>query len=183
MIYIVLADGFEEIEALCPYNLICRAKLPVKFVALGNMTPKGCTCALPVECDISIEEALSSDDKIDLLMFPGGLPGAYNCDGHPLTSALIEKAIADDAYLAAICAAPMVFGTRGLLRGVRATAYPDFIKYLDGAVIGDDERVCVDGKFITAAGMGVAFPFGIEIIRALCSDETALAIKNRVRGI
>ncbi len=183
MVYIVLAEGFEEIEALTPYNLMCRAKLPIKFVALSTMTPKGCTCAHPVECDITIEEALASDDKIDLLMFPGGLPGAYNCNEHPLTSALIEKARADGAYLAAICAAPMVFGTRGLLRGVHATAYPDFVKYLEGADTEHDERVCVDGKFITAAGMGVAFPFGVEILRALCGDETAEAIKTRVRGI
>lgn len=183
MVYIVLADGFEEIEALTPYNLMCRAKLPIKFVSLGNPIPKGCTCGHPVECDITIEEVIASDDKIDLLMFPGGLPGAYNCDEHPLTTALIEKAMADGAYLAAICAAPMVFGKRGLLRGVHATAYPDFVQYLEGADRDHDERVCVDGKFITAAGMGVAFPFGVEILRALCGEEVALAIKNRVRGL
>ncbi len=182
MVYIVLADGFEEIEALTPYNLMCRAKLPIKFVSLGNMTPRGCTCSHPVECDITIEDALASEDKIDLLMFPGGLPGAYNCDEHPLTTALIEKAIADDAYLAAICAAPMVYGKRGLLRGKRATAYPDFRQYLEGAVIDPENKVEVDGRFITAAGMGNAFPFGVEILRALCGDETAAAIKNRVQG-
>ena len=182
MVYIVLADGFEEIEALCPYDLMCRAKLPIKFVSLGNMTPRGCTCGHPVACDITIEEAIAADDKIDLLMFPGGLPGAYNCDEHPLTDALINKAMADGAYMAAICAAPMVFGKRGLLRGVRATAYPDFRQYLEGAIIDPANKVERDGKFITGAGMGNAFPFGVEILRALCGDETAMAIKNRVQG-
>ena len=182
MIYIVLADGFEEIEALTPYNLMCRAKLPVKFVSLGNMRPAGCTCGHVVECNISIEDAIASPDKIDLLMFPGGLPGAYNCDEHPLTSALIEKAQADGAYFAAICAAPMVYGKRGMLRGIHATSYPDFRQYLEGAIINPENKVEVDGKFITAAGMGNAFPFAVEIIRCLCGDETAMAIKNRVQG-
>lgn len=182
MIYICLAPGFEEIETLTPYNFMCRAKLDVKFVALAEMEPKGCTCSHPIKCDITIEEAIASDDKIDLLMFPGGLPGAYNCDEHPLTDALIDKAMADGAYMAAICAAPMVFGKRGLLRGKHATAYPDFRQYLDGAIIDESERVCVDGKFITASGMGVAFPFAVEIIRALCGEAEAMRLKNRVQG-
>ncbi len=182
MIYIVLANGFEEIETLTPYNLMCRAKLPVKFVALEDMKPRGCTCSHPIDCDITAEQALASEDKIDLLMFPGGLPGAYKCDEHPLTDALIKKALDDDAYLAAICAAPMVFGKRGLLVGRHATAYPDFRQYLEGAIINPENKVERDGKFITAAGMGNAFPFAVEIIRALCGDETAQAIKNRVQG-
>ncbi|MEE1356695.1 MAG: DJ-1/PfpI family protein [Clostridia bacterium] len=182
MIYIVLADGFEEVEALTPYNLMRRAGLNVKLVALDSMKPRGCTLALGVECDITMQQALESEDKIELLMFPGGMPGAANCDSHPLTDALINKAIADGAYLAAICAAPMIFGKRGLLSGKRATAFPSFREYLEGAVVCDKEKVCTDGRFITAAGMGAAFEFGIEILRALCSEQVAMSIKERVQG-
>ena len=182
MIYIVMAEGFEEIEALTPYNLMRRAKLPVKLVSLTEATPKGATLSLPVKCDITIDEALASPDKIDLLMFPGGLGGTLNANEHPSTSALIEKALGDGAYLAAICAAPMILGVRGLLFGKRAIAYPDFIKYLEGADTEHGELVCRDGKIITAAGMGVAFQFGIELIRALCGDEFAKELKEKVRG-
>lgn len=182
MIYIVLAEGFEEVEALTPYNLMRRAKLPVKLVSLDGAIPKGATLSLPVECDVTIEEALACEEKIDLLMFPGGLGGTLNANGHEKTSALIEKALGDGAYLAAICAAPMILGVRGLLHGKRAIAYPDFIKYLEGADTEHGELVCKDGNIITAAGMGVAFQFGIEIIRTLCGEEFAKELKEKVRG-
>lgn len=183
MIYIALADGFEEVEAITPYNLLKRAGLDVRLVGVTGMTPRGCTLSLPVECDITAEEALASEDKIELLMFPGGLSGTLNLNSHPLTSPLIEKAQRDGAYLAAICAAPMILGTRGLLSGKRAIAYPEFIKYLEGADVSHGERVCRDGKIITGAGMGVAFGFGIELVRALRGESYALELKEKVQGI
>ncbi len=182
MIYIVLADGFEEIEALTPYNLFKRASLDVKLVGLSSLSPCGGTLSLRVDCDLTIEDALKSSDKIELLMFPGGYNGTLNCNAHPLTDALIEKAVSDGAYLSAICAAPMIYGTRGLLRGKKAIAYPDFIKYLDGAEVSYKKKVVRDGKIITGAGMGSSFQFGIELIKALLGEAKASELKEKVQG-
>ena len=93
---------------------------------------------------------------------------------------MISAAARKNAYLCAICAAPFVLGKRGYLLGKRAVCYPGFEEYLVGAAVSDSETVVKDGNVITAKGMGVAFEFGLELVRALKDNETAEKIKKSV---
>lgn len=178
MIAILTANGYECVEAICPFNLLKRAGLDVRFVGLNGKTESG-SCGVTVECAMTAAELIESGEKIDMLVLPGGLPGATNLDEAPETDKLIEITENCGGFFAAICAAPMVYGKRGMLKGKTATAYPDFRKYLDGATIAEG-NVARDGRFITAAGMGAAFDFGLELIRALKDDETADKISAAV---
>jgi len=109
------------------------------------------------------------------------MPGAANLDASPLTDRLISKTMSDGGFLCAICAAPMVYGKRKLLAGVKATCFPGFEKHLTGALL-TDKKVVRDRKFITAAGMGAAFDYGIELVSALCGEESASTLRQRVQA-
>ncbi|MBQ2733390.1 MAG: DJ-1/PfpI family protein [Clostridia bacterium] len=178
MIAILTAEGYECVEAICPYNLLRRAGLDVRFIGLKEKTVKG-SCGVSVECAMTARELIESGERIDMLVLPGGLPGATNLDEAPETDELIGITESCGGFFAAICAAPMVYGKRGMLKGKTATAFPEFRKYLDGAIIAEG-NVARDGRFITAAGMGAAFDFGLELISALKDRETADKISAAV---
>ena len=107
MIAILAADGYECVEAICPYNLLRRAGLDVRFVGLKEKTVLG-SCGVSVECAMTARELIESGEKIDMLVLPGGLPGATNIDEAPETDELINITEKCGGFFAAICAAPMV---------------------------------------------------------------------------
>ncbi len=181
MVYIFLATGFEEIEALCPYDILMRAGVDVCTVGIGGRQVLGAH-ELLVTADITDEQFLALEDPcIEMVILPGGKPGALNLDASPAVDAAIKAAVKGDALLAAICAAPLVLGRRGLLKGMRATCYPGFEKELTGALeIGG--KVIRDGNIITAEGMGVALEFSLELVSALLSPETAGEIRTAIRA-
>ena len=173
MILLLLADGFEETEALVPVDLLCRAKLDVRTVGITGKTVTGAH-------GIAVTAQLSPRDvkgKIDALILPGGMPGAKNLDNSSDVDRLIEQTVADGGHLAAICAAPMVLGHRGLLKGKRAVCFPGFESELTGA-IRTENRVETDGKVTTAVGMGAAYEFGLELISVLAGSATAEAVRR-----
>ena len=176
MIYTFLAEGFEEIEALCPVDIMRRAGLSVKTVGIGNREITG-SHGISVTADISDADLVFED--IDLIFLPGGMPGTKNLDANHTVHKAIDLAIEQDAYIAAICAAPMILGTRGLLKGKNAVCYPSFEKYLLGANIPDSTLV-TDGKIITAKGMGVSHELGLEIVKLLCGNDTAAALRKTI---
>jgi len=178
MIAILLANGYECVEAICPYNLLKRAGLDVRFVGLKEKNVSG-SCNVSVCCAMTAAELIESGENIDMLVLPGGLPGATNLDEAPETDKLIEITEKCGGYFAAICAAPMVYGKRGMLKGKTATAFPEFRKYLEGATLAEN-NVARDGRFITAAGMGAAFDFGLELITVMKDRETADKISSAV---
>ena len=168
--YIFLADGFEETEALCPWDLLLRAGVDVTTVSINDTAAVAGTHGLRVQADITARELGSCPDGACVVL-PGGMPGASNLDADPAVSRFIDRA-AKTGHVAAICAAPYLLGARGLLDGREATCFPGFEDKLRGARISD-RRVVTDGNITTARGMGVAFEFGIELIRVLCGKETA----------
>ena len=176
MIAILTANGYECVEAICPFNLLKRAGLDVRFVGLNGKTESG-SCGVTVECAMTAAELIESGEKIDMLVLPGGLPGATNLDEAPETDKLIEITEKCGGFFAAICAAPSILGDMGLLNGKEAICYPGFEDRLKGAVISKN-KVVSDGKIITAAGMGVAYDMGIEIVRVLCGDKKANELKE-----
>ena len=169
MFYLFLADGFEEIEALSVVDILRRADIPVLTVGTNGKYATG-SHGICVEADIETDAV--ELDKIQGVILPGGMPGTKNLDENKAVSDIVDFAAENGLWLCAICAAPLILGKKGLLKEKKATCYPGFEKYLDGALLG--ENVCVDGNFITGQGPGAAFPFAYAIVNALGKDAENL---------
>ena len=180
MVYMFLAEGFEEIEALCPLDLMRRANIDVTTVGIGEQFVTGAH-GITVQADIADvnfkEHAKKSE--IELVFLPGGMPGTLNLAKSTIVTETVRYAFESKKYIAAICAAPSILGKLGFLRGKEAICYPGFEEQLIGATISD-RRIVLDDKILTAAGMGVALDMGIEIIRLLCNDQKANDIRCAV---
>ena len=176
MIYMFLADGFEEVEALCPLDLLRRAGLSVTTVGVGDGLIRGAH-GISVATDITDGDPINNDPEMVIL--PGGMPGTLNLGESPLVLETVRAAAARGAYLAAICAAPSILGDMGLLEGKEAICYPGFEDRLRGATVSK-RRVVRDGNVITAAGMGVALEFGLELVSVLVSEEKARELRHAV---
>ena len=174
--YIFLANGFEEVEALAPWDLLLRAGLDVTLVSINETTEVKGTHGLSVKADMTAAELPEPEGEICTVL-PGGLPGSSNLDENGIVDKYIAHS-ASNGHLAAICAAPFVLGRRGLLEGLEAICYPGFEDELKGAVISE-KKVVTSKNITTARGMGVAFEFGVELIRVLCSPEEA----DRISGV
>lgn len=174
MVYILLAEGFEEIEALAPVDILRRGGVEVRTVGMTGRAVRG-SHGISVEADILPNEVKAEDMK--MLVFPGGLPGSDNLDASPDTDRFLAMADEQGAHVAAICAAPYILGRRGLLKNLCATSYPSpkFRARLEGAFV-TDERVVTDGRFTTAAGMGVAEAFALRLLAVLRGEEAALSV-------
>ncbi len=174
-VYEFLATGFEEVEALIPLDIMRRAGVEFKTVSVtGSAVVEGAH-GVKIEADLLIEDADFSD--ADLLMLPGGLPGATNLNEHEgVKKALVEHNIRG-RMIGAICAAPMVLGGLGMLEGKRATCYPGFEKYLEGAEY-TNELCTVDGNITTGEGPAAAFPYAYTLLEALTDRRTADAIAD-----
>ncbi len=176
MVYLFLANGFEEIEALCPLDLLRRAGVEVTTVGIGGEMISG-SHGITVTADIP--EGMFADSDPDMVILPGGMPGSKNLDESRVVDTALKVAARKGALIAAICAAPMVLGHRGLLANKEATCYPGFEKELTGAKISK-KRVVHDGNIITAAGMGVALEFGLELVAAMKGREVAEQLRRAV---
>ena len=176
MIYLFLANGFEEVEALAPLDLLRRAGCEVTTVGVGGDMIRG-SHGITVAADIP--DTMYADPKPEMIILPGGMPGAKNLDECRTVDMALKAAVSNDAYIAAICAAPFILGKRGMLQGKKAICFPGFEKELIGATIADS-RVVRDGRIITAAGMGVAVPFGLALVAALKGDEAAAQLRRTI---
>lgn len=176
MIAVLLADGFEEIEALTPVDMLRRAGLDVKTVGINGKIVAG-SHKIPVICDVEPGEVNLSE--VSLVIFPGGMPGSLGLDASPFTDKIIDAVQKNGGRLAAICAAPLVLGRRGILEGKRATCYPGFEAELRGADI-TGESVVTDGNITTAKGMGVALDFAKELVRLTVGEEKTKALFDAV---
>ncbi len=179
MIYIYLAEGFEETEMIAPLDIMRRAGLDVRTVSVTKEKIVTGTHGISVASDMTVFDSDYDESAPELIMLPGGMPGTLNLEKSEYVRAAIKKAYDGGRFIAAICAAPSVLGKMGLLEGVCAVCYTGFEKYLHGAKLSD--KKCVrDGKIITAVGMGAAVEFGIEIVSALCGKDVSEKIKNGI---
>lgn len=166
MIIVLLADGFEEIEALTPVDMLRRAGFEVKTVGITSKIAVG-SHNIPVVCDAVPADINLSD--VSMAIFPGGMPGSLNLDASPYTDEVINNVLDRGGHIAAICAAPLVFGRRGLLNGKRATCFPGFESELIGATVTGEEFV-TDGNITTGKGMEYSLPFAKELVRIAKSE-------------
>ncbi len=169
MVYVFLAEGFEEIEALTPIDMLRRAGIEVSAVGISGEMIKG-SHGITVRADLRPEDVIA--ESAEACVLPGGMPGTLNLMNSPMLSEILDRCERAGTRIAAICAAPMILGRRGMLRGKKAVCYPGFEKELDGASVTRD-RVVTDGKITTAAGMGVALDFACELIRLLRGADAA----------
>lgn len=172
MIYVFLADGFEEIEALAPVDILRRGGVEVKTVGVTGKTVIG-SHNIPVTADIEISQAVT--DGLEAIVLPGGIPGTPNLEKSSEVQSFIDYCTENKKYICAICAAPSILGHKGLLKGKKATAYPTFQAELDGAEIAK-EPVVLDGNIITARGAGVSLKFGAMIASKFFGEQKAMAI-------
>lgn len=169
MVYIHLAEGFEEIEALACVDILRRAEIEAQLVSLtGNKTVKSVR-GIGVEADILYEDA--HYDKCRMIVLPGGMPGAKNMAEHEGLVKHINCFNENRKWIAAICAAPMILGAQGILQDKRAVIYTGMESHLKGAKVSS-ERVVVDGHIITSKGPGTAMEFALAIVEALKGKET-----------
>lgn len=169
-VYEFLAEGFEEIEALIPVDVMRRGGVDIQTVSVTGSEQVISAHGVIVTADILIEDADLSD--ADLIILPGGLPGATNLNDHEgVKDALIAQSN-KGGMIAAICAAPLVLGGLGLLNGRRATCYPGFEGYLTGAEY-THELCTVDGNITTGEGPAAALPFAYTLLAQLAGEAAA----------
>ena len=172
MVYVLLADGFEEVEAIETIDILRRGGVNLQTVGINGKRVTG-SHKITVEADILIDEV--SANEMEALILPGG-PGHQLIEKSQKAKDLIMKAYSD-CILAAICAAPSILGKMGLLNGKKATCFPGYEEYLQGALV-TGEKAQTDGNIITARGAGAASDFGFSILTALKGEQTALNIKE-----
>lgn len=178
MIYMLLADGFEEVEALTPLDLLRRAGKQVLTVSITQERAVTGAHGITVLADLTANELSVPCDE--MLILPGGMPGTKNLDASFVTDRLIDETLKNEGHFAAICAAPMILGKRGLLKGKRATCYPGFEESLSGADVLSAYAV-TDGNVTTATGAGAAIPFAGELVKLLCGDAVAKELLSAIR--
>ncbi len=175
MVYVFLAEGFEEIEALSVVDIVRRCGLPVQTVSITEDRQVIGSHGIPVLADSIFSKTDFSDAKA--LVLPGGLPGSDNLQNCKELEKLLTEENEKDTLLAAVCAAPKVLGAFGLLQGKKATCYPGYEPELLGATPVED-RVAIDGNCITSRGAGTAADFAFAIAKALGAET-----ENVYRGM
>ena len=167
---VFLANGFEEMEATGTADILCRGGVDVKSVSITDDRKVVGAHNMEYMADHLFSEVDFS--AVDALILPGGMPGASNLNScEPLKELLIEH-YKQGKTVAAICAAPMVLGGLGFLKGRKATCYPGFEPKLIGAEV-TGEAVEVDGNVVTGKGPGLVFNFGLALVTVLRGDAVA----------
>ncbi len=174
-VYQLMANGFEDIEALAPVDILRRGGVEVVMVSVTGEEWVESAHGVKVKADAMIENLNLAD--ADLLMIPGGMPGASNLNEHQDVRKALLQQVERGKKVAAICAAPMVLGSIGVLKNKKATCYPGFEKYLDGAEYTAN-LVEVDGNITTAKGPAAAMMYGFCLLTQLVSVEKAEEIKT-----
>lgn len=167
-VYEFLANGFEEVEGLGPVDILRRGGVEIKTVSVTGSEFVETSHGVTVKADLLFENADLSD--ADLLMIPGGMPGATNLNSHEGVRKALLAQNAAGRKIGAICAGPMVLGSLGLLKGKRATCYPGFEKYMEGAEY-TRELFTVDGNIITGEGPAATFPYSYKILSMFVGEE------------
>ena len=177
MVYILLADGFEEAEALVPADLLRRAGIDTALVSLWGSEAVGGR-GIWVKADLNVAQVDLT--KADMFVLPGGRVGVRNLAGEPVVAALLQEAADRDIWIAAICAAPTLLAGMGCLRGKRAVCYPGMEEEMGSAVVQKGARVVADGRIITGEAAGSAFDFGLALVEALRGAEAARRVRHEV---
>jgi 4-methyl-5(b-hydroxyethyl)-thiazole monophosphate biosynthesis len=173
-VVIILANGFEEVEAVSLIDVLRRAGIDTVVAGLhdGHVTSARQVKIIPD----TVIDTVKTDD-FDMIVLPGGQPGTDNLNADPRVKELIRSFSQKGKLTGAICAAPIVLGSAGVLQGKHATSYPSYKNNLGGALY-EETSVVTDGNVLTSRGAGTALTFGLAIVERLISKEKAQKIKD-----
>ncbi len=175
-VLVVLADGFEEIEAVTPIDILRRADLDVVVAGLEKKDVTGAH-GLHLIADILLKDVIGIPEMIVL---PGG-PGAERLGESKILQAMIQKIKAANQWVAAICAAPaVVLGRNGFLEGKNATCFPGYEKELGATATFLKDRVVTDGQIVTSRAAGTAMEFSLELVKKLAGEKKAQEIAEKI---
>lgn len=176
--YAFLAEGFEETELTAVVDILLRAGMRLElFSVTDNLYVKGAH-GITIGAQHILEDTLKPD--MDLIFLPGGMPGTTNLLESSLLRELLLQADSQGKHIAAICAAPSILGSLGILKGKKAVCYPGFEEQLEGARISG-EGVVTDGTITTAKGMGTAIDLGLELVKIFFGEEKSKDIAESIQ--
>lgn len=173
----MVANGYEEVEMLTVVDLLRRAGIACDIISVTGGRKVTSSHRVTVEADLRFEEA--DFNSYDALAIPGGMPGTINLGEHAGVCEQLKEAYGEGKLIAAICAAPTVFGKLGLLEGKKAICYPGMEDQLTGAVV-TCEPVVRDGNIITSRGMGTAIDFGLAIVAYFQGEAAAKELAEKI---
>ena len=177
MVYILLAEGFEESEAIVPADLLRRAGIETALVSVEPGLVRG-SHGIAVQADLTLGQIDLS--KAEMIVLPGGRAGVKALGRQSGLGHMIQLALEQDVWVAAICAAPTLLAQRGFLQGRKAVCYPGMEDEMPGVKACMDESVVVDGHIITGRAAGSAFDFGLALVKALAGEEKAEEVRHGV---
>ena len=177
MVYILLGRGFEETEAVAPYDVLHRGGVDVRFAGVGGRTVSGghgieITCACTVE-EIDLENT-------EMIVVPGGMGGVESIEKSSAAMELVKKAYDAGKRIAAICAGPRVLAGLGILDGVQAVCYPGMENEMAGGLMTQDQPAVTCGRVTTGRAAGTALDFGLELLTVLKGRETAQKVAGSI---
>lgn len=174
---VLLAEGFEEVEALTVVDLLRRARVYVDTVSVTEEYMIRGSHGIAVQTEDLFDEV--NLEEFDMIVLPGGLPGTTNLGAHSGVRRIVKDFVESGKYVAAICAAPTILSDLGLLKGKRVTCYPDMERKISGAVLTGAPAM-VDGNIVTGQGVGAAVDFALELIAVLLGNEKAGEIADAI---
>ena len=174
---VFLAEGFEEIEALTVVDICRRCGIVIDMVSVTEERQVTGSHGVTVTADKVFSQI--DFDKYAMLILPGGMPGTKNLEAHGELMEQIDNFYENGKYIAAVCAAPSIFGHKGILKGRNACSYPDFESHLEGALVTQGP-VEISDHVITSRGMGTAIDFGLAIAGVLGTREKADEIARAI---
>ncbi len=173
-VVVLLAEGFEEVEAMAIVDVLRRAKIEVAMAGL-HAGPVSSARKVRVLPDTEIDSITA--DEFDMLVLPGGQPGSDNLNADPRVKTLVRSFAEKGKLTGAICAAPTVLASAGVLEGKRATSYPTYRDRM-GPAIYEENTVVEDGNILTSRGPGTALCFGLALVRRLAGKEQAEKVRE-----
>ena len=176
-VYEFLANGFEEVEALAPVDILRRGGVEVKMVSITGNNLVESSHGVVVKADLLFENITDFSDA-DLLMLPGGMPGSKNLNEHEGVRKALKEQFEKGKHVAAICAAPLVLASVGLLKGKKATIYPGMESYLGEDAEYTGALVQEDGNVTTGAGPAACFPYGYKLLSYFLPTEKVEEIQK-----
>lgn len=174
-VLVLLAEGFEEIEAVTVIDVLRRAEIEVTSASLNGTQVKG-SHGIALEADATLDDV--EEQMFDAVVLPGGMPGARHLRESHAVLNLIREAAHKGKFVAAICAGPTALDVAGVLKGRRATSYPGH--ELTSADYVEGEPVVVDGNIVTSRGPGTAFDFALKLVEKLAGPEVAELHRDRL---
>lgn len=176
MVYILLAPGFEETEAIVPCDMLRRAGVDVRLVGVGGMQIQG-SHGIVVQADLSLADAAGT--LPEMIVLPGGRRGVDSLLASESAMRLVRETWDAGRFVAAICAAPTVLAKLGIASRSRATCYPGLEAQMADAVM-EPKPVVTDGRLTTGRAAGSSMEFGLRLVAVLCGEEAARKVADGV---